>query len=74
MEGKTGVYTDVYLVKPFSLDEADGVGDKAICEHIKADIRKVLEPFAPGSVVEVVYDSGRKGKAVLSSIAAASKK
>ena len=71
MDGKQGEYTDIYLVLPFGMDEKSGaVGDKAVCEHFTEDLRVVVEGFVPGSPVEAEYSSGRKGKAVLSSLSA----
>ena len=40
MEGRKGVYTDVFLVKAFRLDERGCVGDKAVAERVRSDIRK----------------------------------
>jgi len=71
MEGRKGVYTDVFLVKSFRLDERNTVGDKAVSERVRSDIRKHLKDFAPGQQVEIAYDVGPGGKAVLSTIEAA---
>jgi len=69
MEGRKGEYTDVYLVRRFPSDEKEGaVGDKAVCERVKHDMRKDLEGLTPGSPVEIDYDSGRTGKAILCEI------
>jgi len=70
MEGRSGVYTDVFLVKPFRLDERNTVGDKAVAERVRSDIRKTLADFTPGQPVEISYDVGPGGKAVLASIEA----
>jgi len=68
MEGRKGVYTDVFLVKPFRMEEREYVGQKAVVERVRSDIRKKLKDFVPGQQVEIGYDSGPGGKAVLASI------
>jgi len=69
MEGRKGEYTDVYLVRRFPSDEREGaVGDKAVCERVKSDIRQLLSGIVPGSQVEIDYDSGKSGKAILCEI------
>ena len=70
MEGRKGVYTDVFLVKSFRLDERNAVGDKAVAERVRSDIREHLKNFAPGELVEIAYDVGPGNKAVLASIEA----
>jgi len=67
-DGNQVTYTDVYLVKDFPLDESGGVGQKAVGERVRADLREKLAQFVPGELVEVTYDSGRNNKAVLGSI------
>jgi hypothetical protein len=64
MDGKEGRYTDIYLVRKFPLAEREGsVGDKAVAERVKYDMRPELEKLKPGSLVDVEYDSvGRAGK------------
>jgi hypothetical protein len=68
MEGRSGVYTDIFLVKPFRLGEQNTMGDKAVAERVRSDQRKKLKDFAPGQQVEIAYDVGPGGKAVLASI------
>ena len=70
-EGHPYTNTYIHLVKPFRLDEKNFVGDKCVVEKVKADLRKKLQEFAPGQLVEIGYDSGPGGNAVLSYIEAA---
>lgn len=66
IDGKKGTFTDVYVVKPFHRSEENVVGDKAVAERVRGvDLRKELKDIAPGSPVNLVYDSGPNGKALL---------
>jgi hypothetical protein len=71
MEGRKGVYTDVFLVKNFRSDERNCEGQKAVKERVRSDIRKKLKDIVPGQLVEISYDVGPGDKAVLASIEAA---
>ena len=67
-ERRSGVYTDVFLVKDFRLEEKNHEGQKAVAERVRSDIRKVLKDIPVGGLVEIGYDVGPGGKAVLASI------
>jgi len=65
MEGRSGVYTDIHLTKPFRSDEQNVIGDKVVTERVRSDFRKRLKDFEPGMPVDITYDVGSQGKAIL---------
>ena len=65
MEGRKGVYTEVYLIKKFPMGTQNASGNRVVVEKVRADLRKDFEAFVSGQVVQVEYDSDLHGKSVL---------
>jgi len=61
--------TNVYLVRPFKEHEKEGAaGDLCAVEYVSRDFRPQLAGLVPGEQVNVSYEPGFKGQAVLDSI------
>lgn len=69
-DGEERQGTNVYLVRPFKEHEAEGAtGDMCIEEYVSRDFRPQLAGLVPGEQVNVSYEPGFKGQAVLDGIA-----
>ena len=65
VDGQEGEFTEAYFVKDFLQHEKDHVGQRAVVEKVRWDMREILKNFQPGQPVNIVYDSDKKGKSVL---------
>ena len=65
IDGKSGEFTEIFLVKPFRMDEKDYVGERVAIEKVRTDLRDKLKAFAPGCTVKLSYDSDAKNRAIL---------